>query len=214
VAKKGKPAFQRSGPRFQPQPTILVICEDSKSSKNYLEDVKVYFRAQVQVEVMHCGKTDPAGIISEAVQRCKNYDRVFCVIDRDEHPNFERSVATVAQASKVTVVASYPCFEYWLLLHFGYSRKPYSRAGNKSPADCLIDDLKAKPGMENYAKGMKTSVFAHLTIARFVAARSYAARALKEALDVGDLNPSTRFHELILFIERLGAPLPLSRNTH
>jgi len=209
VAKRQR-AFQRSGPRFQAQPTTLVICEDSKSSKNYLEDVKVHFRAQVHVEVTHCGKTDPAGIISEAVRRSKDYDRVFCAIDRDEHPNFEQSVATVAQMPKVTVIASYPCFEYWLLLHFGYTRKPYTRAGNKSPADWLIEDLKTKPGMEHYAKGGKSDLFATLTVPRFNAARSYSARALNEALEVGDLNPSTRLHDLIAFIERQGAPLPLS----
>jgi hypothetical protein len=212
VARR-QPAFQRSGPRFQAQPTVLVICEDSKSGKNYLEDLKVHFRAQVQVEVTHCGKTDPLGIVSEALRQSKKYDRVFCVIDRDEHPNFEQAIAAVPQTSKVTVIASYPCFEYWLLLHFSYSRKPYSRAGNKSPADCLIDDLKTKPGMEHYAKGNKSSIFSDLTIPRFNSARLRAAQALNEALEVGDLNPSTRLHELISFIERLGTPLPLETKT-
>ena len=206
-------AFQRSGPRFQAQPTVLVICEDSKSGKNYLEDVKVHFRAQIRVKITHCGKTDPSGIVSEALLQSKKYDRVFCVIDRDEHPNFEQAVAAVPQTSKVTVIASYPCFEYWLLLHYSYTRKPYLRAGNKSPADCLIDDLKTKPGMEHYAKGGKSNIFSDLTISRFNSARLRAAQALNEALEVGDLNPSTRLHELISFIEQLGTPLPLETKT-
>jgi hypothetical protein len=204
-----QPPFRRNSPRFQPQPTVLVICEDSKSSRNYLDDVKLHFRAQLHLTVTHCGKTDPTGIISEAVRQSKRFDRVFCVIDRDEHHNFDGAIRAVAHKANVTVIASYPCFEYWFLLHFGYTRKPYQRAGAKSPADCLIDDLKLHPGMANYAKGDKASPFGYLTLERFDNARKHAARALQEAMQVNDLNPSTRVHELISVIEQLGAPIPI-----
>lgn len=204
--------FQRSGARFQPQPTVLVICEDSKSSKHYLDDVKCHFRAQLHVEVTHCGKTDPVGIIAEAVRRSKSFDRVFCVIDRDEHPNFDAAVASAASKPKVTVITSYPCFEYWLLIHFGYNRKPYTRVGGRSPADCLIDDLKAKPRMKDYDKGHKASPFQYLTLEQFQLARRHAVRALEEAAQVNDLNPSTRLHLLIEAIEKLGTPIPVAGN--
>lgn len=203
--------FERRGPRFQPQSTALVICEDSKSSKNYLDDIKIHFRAQLHVTVTHCGKTDPHGIVSEAIRRSRHFNRVFCVIDRDEHPSFDQAMLVAAQKPKVTAIASYPCFEYWLLLHFCYSRKPYSRAGGKSPADCLIDDLQKMPGMANYGKGDKASPFTYLTLDQLNTAREHAIRALAEAIQVGDLNPSTRIHELIAFIERLSAPIPLAR---
>lgn len=211
MAKRQQLPFQRGGARFQAQPTVLVICEDSKSSKNYLDDVKVHFRAQLQVRVTHCGKTDPRGIITEAIRRSKSFDQVFCVIDRDEHPSFDQAVALVAGVPKVAVIASYPCFEYWLLIHFGYNRKPYTRAGARSPADCLIDDLKAKSGMEDYGKGNKVSPFQCLTLDQLKAARGHAVRALREAVEVSDFNPSTRLHELIEFMERLGAPVPIGK---
>jgi len=63
--------------------------EDSKSGKNYLDDVKIHLRAQLHVTVTHCGKTDTPGIVTEAIRRSRHFDRVFCVIDRDEHPNFD-----------------------------------------------------------------------------------------------------------------------------
>jgi hypothetical protein len=204
-----QPPFQRNAPRFREQPTILVICEDSKSSRTYLDDVKLHFRAQLHLRVTHCGKTDPPGIVSEAIRQSKHFDRVFCVIDRDEHPNFDQAVQTVVQIANVTVIASYPCFEYWYLLHFGYSRKPYHRAGAKSPATCLMDDLKLHPGMDNYDKGNKASPFTYLTLDQFNAARRHAERSLREASQVNDLNPSTRVHELVSFIETLGAPIPI-----
>ena len=206
-----KAAFRRNEPRFRPQPTVLVICEDSKSSKTYLNDVKLYFRAQLRLAVTHCGKTDPAGIVSEGIRQSKQFDRVFCVIDRDEHQNFDEAVQLASSKPKVTVVPSYPCFEYWLLLHFGYTRKPYQRSGAKSPADCLIDDLKLHPGMSDYAKGAKVSPFTTLSVAQFTDARAHAARALVEAIQVRELNPSTTLHQLIDVIEELGSPIPIGK---
>jgi RloB-like protein len=205
-----QPPFRRSGPRFLAQPTVLVICEDSKSSRYYLDDVKRHFRAQLQLTVTHCGKTDPAGIVTEAVRRAKRFDHVYCVIDRDEHTNFDQAVQAVAQTPNVAVIASYPCFEYWFLLHFGYTRKPYARAGTRSPAECLIEDLKQRPGMADYAKGDKLSPFALLTLDQLIAARKHAMKSLQEAMEVNNLNPSTRVHELISVIEKLGAPIPIA----
>jgi hypothetical protein len=104
--------FSRHKPRFKPQPTVLVICEDSKSSKYYLDDVNIHFRAQIKVRVAHIGRTDPKGIISEAVRQRKDFERVFCVIDRDEHPQFDQAINSVAKTSGVEVICSYPCFEH------------------------------------------------------------------------------------------------------
>jgi hypothetical protein len=124
--KRAALPFSRPGRRFKPGPTVLVICEDSKSSKNYLQDVSIHFRAHVKVLVSHIGKTDPKGIVNEAARKVNSYDRVFCVIDRDEHKSFDEAMQTAA-VTNVHAIASYPCFEYWLLLHFVYSRKPYRR---------------------------------------------------------------------------------------
>lgn len=52
-------SFNRQKSRYKPQPTVLVICEDSKSGKRYLEDASRHFRVNVVVEITHCGKTDP-----------------------------------------------------------------------------------------------------------------------------------------------------------
>src|SRR4051812_3924114 len=113
--------FQRISRGFAPQPTVLVICEDSKSGKKYLEDATRHFRVNVSVEVSHCGHTDPLGIVADAVSRQRGFDKVFCVIDRDTHVNFPEAIAMANAHSKVTIIASYPCFEFWYLLHFGYT---------------------------------------------------------------------------------------------
>lgn len=143
-------SFKRSSPRFRPQPTVLVICEDTKSGKRYLEDATYHFRVNVNVDITHCGKTDPKGIVTEALDRARNFEHVFCAIDRDNHSNFDEALELARASSKVEVVASYPCFEFWLLLHFRYTRKPYIAVGSDSAAAQLISDLRTCPDMETY----------------------------------------------------------------
>jgi hypothetical protein len=182
-----------------------VICEDSQSGKRYLEDASVHFRVKVQVEITHCGKTDPLNIVKEAIGRQGKFDRVFCAIDRDTHANFSEAQNLAKTSKKVELMTSYPCFEFWLLLHFGFSRKPYAATSKHSAADLLIKDLCAYPGFANYDKGKDQNVFNSL-INRLADARRFASGVLTQAIDSGEMNPSTRLHELISYFETLSVP--------
>lgn len=198
-------SFKRSKPRFLPQPTVLVICEDSKSGKRYLEDASVHFRVKVQVEITHCGKTDPLNIVKEALSRQGKFDRVFCAIDRDTHTNFSEAQNLAKTSKKVELITSYPCFEFWLLLHFGFSRKPYAATPKHSAAELLIKDLRTYPEFENYDKGKNQNTFL-LLLDRLAEAQRIASGVLTQAIDSGEMNPSTRLHELISYFETLSVP--------
>lgn len=198
-------SYNRAKPRLKPQPRVLVLCEDQKSGRQYLEDACLNFRVHVDVEVAHCGKTDPKGIVTEAIRRKKKFEHVFCAIDRDTHANFDEAIRIANASQMVTVIASYPCFEFWLLLHFSYSRKPYAREGSDSPADVVVRDLRMCAGMNNYAKGNASSVFQAL-LGKLPEARVHARRALDDAEHCGELNPSTTMHELLNFLESLALP--------
>lgn len=204
MARSAK-SFGRGKPRFKAQPTVLVICEDSKSGKRYLDDATVHFRIQVVVEVAHCGKTDPKGIVTTALERQKSYDRVFCAIDRDTHQNFDEAIALAKTSEKIEVIASYPCLEFWYLLHFGYRRAPYIAAGSKSAGDMLVSDLRGCEGMGGYDKGAVASVFDAL-LPHLPQARHLAPKVLAKAHEEQNLNPSTRMHDLIDFFESLATP--------
>lgn len=204
---RSRPAssFKRPDSRFKPQPTVLVICEDSKSGKQYLDDAKHYFRIDVIVEIAHCGKTDPKGIVTEALDRQGKFDQIFCAIDRDSHETFEEALILAKTSKKITVITSYPCFEFWLLLHFGYSNKPYTPVGKDSAAYRLIRDLRTHPDMSDYDKGANKSIFKML-LNRLPTARKNAEKVLDEAIICGDMNPSTKLHELLNVFEKLSKP--------
>jgi hypothetical protein len=199
-------SFNRPKSRLKPQPTVLVICEDTKSGKRYLEDASLHFRVTVLVEITHCGKTDPLSIVKEAISRQGKFDHVFCAIDRDTHANFDEALRLANTSPKVEIIVSYPCFEFWLLLHFGYNRKPYVAAGKHSAGDLLIRDLCNHPAFENYDKGKDLSIFKLLLGKQFEDARRIAPKVLNEAIASEEMNPSTRLHELIDFLEKLSSP--------
>lgn len=198
-------SFGRRGAIFDQQPTILVICEDLKSSKIYLETLAAHFRSSVKVvDFEHCGNTDPLGIVRAAKKKKKNYEQVYCVIDRDAHLNFDQAVSYANDVGVKTIV-SYPCFEYWLLLHFGFNRKPFTATGKKSAGDNTVAELRKQPGMKNYQKGSRSNWFAFL-LDRYEIAKRNAVRAFDEALREENANPSTQLHLLIEVIEDLSEP--------
>lgn len=198
--------FGRKKPSLKQQARILVICEDTKSSRIYLEDATRHFRAQAEIDIVHSGKNDPLNIVVEAVRRSRDFDQIYCVVDRDSHEGFNQALRLAeANSPKVSVIASYPCYEYWLLLHFGKSSKPYAVAGKHSSADLLIKDLRKKDGMADYAKGDSKSTFDSL-LYLLPTARKISLERLAEAVATGSLDPSTRIHELIDLFERQGKP--------
>lgn len=200
-------SFNRRGAIYDQQPTVLVICEDTKSSKTYLEALAGHFRSGVKVvDFDHCGNTDPLGIVRAAIKRKRDYECVYCVIDRDSHENFDQAI-NYASGVGVKTIVSYPCFEYWLLLHFGCNRKPFVRTGNKSAGDNVVAELRKQPQMNNYQKGGNHNWFA-LLFDKYEIAKRNAVRTLDQARREGEVNPSTELHILIDTIEKLSEPKP------
>lgn len=203
-------AFKRFGrrpPRFKVQPRILIICEDSVSGLTYLREAAAHFRCHATVEVAHCGRTDPLGIVREAKARRRTgrFDKVYCAIDRDKHDYFNEALEEALAVPGVEVIASFPCYEFWLRLHFGFTRKPYQATPRLSAGDQVSKDLKTFVGMEKYDKGLSKGIFAYL-LPKLEDARRHALKVLEVADQEGNLNPSTRLNELIDLFERLQEP--------
>lgn len=107
------------------------------------------------------------------------------------------------------MIRSFPCFEFWLLLHFGYTRAGYARAGALSAADQVVRDLKQKEGMHDYTKGSIKGLFDKLcgdAEAMLNAAIRHGDRTLQDTENDGNPNPSTEMQNLIRELRRLGSP--------
>ena len=99
-------SFNRGRSERAPSPKILIICEDEKSGKCYVEDATTHYRIKVAVQIIHCGKTDPKGIVTEAIKKRKTFDKVFCMVDRDTHQNWDEALNLANNKDGIEIVAS------------------------------------------------------------------------------------------------------------
>ena len=204
---KGRPKgrLRRPGPSREPYDRVLVVCEGAKTEPLYLDELLDYYKlSTANVEVMGTG-VDPLSLVNRAMERAKHekrrgdrFDRIYCVFDRNSHTNFSNASHNAIQ-SGIRLARSWPCFEYWLLLHFQYTRKPYAPTDGRSASQNCVLDLRNH--LEEYRKGRR-GVFLTL-LSRLGEATSNADRAMNECLKAGGQNPSTEFHELVKYLQSL-----------
>lgn len=131
---------------------ILIVSEGSKTEPHYLGEIRVEYRlhtANVQVQPGLFGTT-PAQVVEYAEHLFVNgdearnilpraFEQVYAVFDRDDHATYHNALAQAAaldgklrndlkQPVRFEAIASIPCFELWLLLHFEDVLAPLHRA--------------------------------------------------------------------------------------
>ena len=199
----------RQKAKRSPYKTILIVCEDSKSSPNYFNEIKKYFRLNTaNVIVMPSKGSAPISVVEHSIEIARKtplIDRIVCVFDRDNHESYERAINKLKNhkpkrndksKSIYKAIVSTPCFEIWLLLHFCYTTKTYSSSGNKSAAEILISDLLKE--LPSYNKSV-THWFNDV-IEKLNTAIKYAKQLQEHNNKTSSTNPATNMHELIEYL--------------
>lgn len=121
---------------------LLIVCEGEKTEPQYLDEIRQELRlatAHVQVRPGAFG-TEPMQVVEYAEHLFRKgdransieafaFDRVLVVFDRDDHLTYHAALSKAAdlngrltndekQRIPFEAVASVPCFELWLLLHY------------------------------------------------------------------------------------------------
>lgn len=195
-----------------PYDRVLIVCEGEKTEPNYFNELVDYYKLNsANVEVTgDCGSS-PMSVASyadklyrESLDENNAFDRVFCVFDRDSHGDYQQALAKIAGLKPqclFTAITSVPCFEYWLLLHFTYTDRPFQSTGKNSIAATVLQELKRYwPEYEKSVSGSFSRCVGQLDFAK-----ANAARALKSAQASGNDNPSTRVHELVEYLQNIKA---------
>lgn len=111
-----------------PRPELLVLVEGTKTEDGYLLPLRRDLRDRVIITVDTRGGS-PLTLVQRAVAakqdadressrgRGRAYDAVWCMFDRDVHPNVAEALG-LASEHGVHVVMSNPCIELWFILHF------------------------------------------------------------------------------------------------
>lgn len=176
--------------RQKPQrPVILIVCE-GETEQAYFHAIKAHYRRATpfNIEITRASHSDPVRVVEKGkgLNKGKDYDRVFCVVDGDKPERIERARKRIAASFDLDLMVSIPCFEVWLLLHFDRSDAPL--------ASCAQACDRLRKSLPNYAKGQHYD-FTPLTDRIDVAienAKWLATRRLN--------NPATDLHHLLTLI--------------
>lgn len=181
-----------------------MVCEGERTEPLYFHALKDRLRLRT-LDVKGTGGADPRKLVDfatdlrdEEKRHGDGFDFVYCVFDRDAHTTFEEA-SNAAQGRGIRLARSWPCFEFWLLLHFEYSRKAYARRGRRSACDACIQDLRRH--IPNYSKGDRAYLDGLWD--RLDAAVDTARRVLEDAKGTDGENPSTEVHELVEHLRTL-----------
>lgn len=200
-------ADRAARPLRQPAPRILLVCEGEKTEPLYFRDMVNAWNIGNQVKIARNDGFSPDRIVAQAdelyaqaKQEGDGFDDIYCVFDRDAYEHFNAAINRLhtlkANGRPLNAVVSVPCFEFWLLLHFGYTEKPYSSTGKKSVGNAVVSDLKKKPGFTKYDKGM-VGVFKLLAPNLEQALKHAQQLAAHRAGNDEHPNPSTQVHVLV-----------------
>ncbi len=144
--------------RRSPKPRILVLCEGQKTERIYFGALKVEMRLS-SVSVQPPSKVRGLRGLTKAADEARlndpGLDEIWCVLDHDGREEEVRQFRVWHErASKrrggprIEAVISDPCFEYWLLLHFEYTTRPFDNVGGCEQAVRLL-----RRHVNDYRKG-------------------------------------------------------------
>jgi hypothetical protein len=107
---------------------LLVFVEGLRTEEQYLTYWRRQYRDRVLVEIDPF-RGGPLQLVQRAVEaqrtearearrgRGRAHNQIWCVFDRDEHPNFARAI-DLANRHNINLAISNPCIELWFILHF------------------------------------------------------------------------------------------------
>jgi RloB-like protein len=194
---------------------FLIVCEGTKTEPYYLNDlVNDLGIRHHTVKIAPNNGSSPDRVVAHAIELYDldagsgdSFDKVFCVFDKDKHTTFDAAVRTITDMKTgkspkpFVAITSNPCFEYWLLLHFHFTDKPFHAAGKKSVADQVVSLLKTKPGFTKYSKG-QNGIYS-LVKNSTSKAITYAKRGRKNAGKTGQISPLTNVDVLVTELRAL-----------
>ena len=190
-----------------PYDVILIVCEGKKTEPIYFNELKKAFRLS-NANIKVCGRgSDPLSVVDFAIETYRKepeFDRVYCVFDRDRHTTFPAALDKVrrtrlGRGNKIFAIPSVPCFEFWLLLHFTYTTRPFDAPPGDSICSRVIEELMNY--LPVYQKGDQ-DIFNNIQD-MLDNAISNARRVEQFHQTSGTDNPSTLVHSLVEHLRNL-----------
>lgn len=137
-------SYERQPGKRAPGRCILIVCEGAETEPNYFNSLREYLKlSTVQVKVKERGGA-PITVINQAQAQVEKrqqevregqsnvsaFESICCVLDVEnphENPSFERAIQNADQSGYQLAVSN-PAFEFWYILHFEHTTRPFVNA--------------------------------------------------------------------------------------
>lgn len=202
---------ERKSKKIKPFKKVLIVCEGEKTEPHYFQNLIKFLglnSARIQIEINgKCGSS-PKSVVQYAKEKAEKdlkvnpYDKVYCVFDRDRHVTFaeaKQQIKDNAEKLNMEAIISYPCFEFWMLLHFKDTTTDFGKSGG-SPCDDLIKNSLSKY-IKNYSKGGFKNF--QLLFEKMDIAKKNAKQANQSAKKEAREYATTDVVEIVEFLEKL-----------
>ncbi len=219
-ARKAEDSIRKKSKR-QPYDRVLIVTEGLKTEPLYFEEIRVALEldsANIEIDG-NCGSS-PISVVNHAYYLYQQelasgdcYNRVYCVFDKDSHSTFTQAIRRVNcinqqlradkldDQTKFKAIISVPSFEYWLLIHYNPTTRPYVRTPTKSIGDLVINDLKFF--VPDYKKNQKGFYKRSLDEGTLEGALANSKRIYEEAKHANNNSSYTNIHELVIYLQNL-----------
>ncbi len=207
---KGTRELERKKAKRAPYDKVLIVTEGEKTEPQYFKELKNHYRINsANIEIDGSSDSSPESVVEYGKKLYEKergtdapFDRVYFVFDKDTHHTYQQAlnrIKSLRRKKTFFAINSVPCFEYWLLLHFTYTTEPFRATGKSSAADAVIHKLKKHiPDYEKSITGIFIKLYDHLE-----QAKKNAELSLGEADKTGTDNPSTRVHDLVIYLQNI-----------
>ncbi|HML75633.1 MAG TPA: RloB family protein [Anaerohalosphaeraceae bacterium] len=215
--------LQRRKPSLEPRNRILIVCEGKETEPNYFNHLKNKLRLPAQlieIEIIPgnvCGSA-ARSIVNYAIQKIRNskrnnpFDLVWCLIDveapiqttlKEAYDHVLSYIAPKDVQTKLQLILSNPCFEFWYILHFEKTCRAFALNAE------AISSLKRH--IPQYDKGNKT--IPEQLYNKTATAINNSKLVLKEKNqrdeDLRNCNPSTHVHKIVQYLfDMVKVPIP------
>lgn len=192
-----------TGTREQKQ-SVLIVCVGEETERRYFNALKR--ELGLTSVTVRPRKVDPGRVVDEACDSSPDHDQCWCVFDTESLDNRDAVLEAVekARTRNVYLAVSNPAFEYWFLLHFKDTDRPFQNARS------VVDELREYlPGYEKNAdmyEDLKGRTDTAISNAQKVLDRHRSASN-------GEFpNSSTGVHELVEALRELSKTQGRGRN--
>lgn len=201
-------SISRKMAKRAPYDLVLIVCE-GKTEDHYFSGLRNTLRlsnANIVIAEKNKG-SDPLSVVKSAIEKFNKdpvYDCVYCIFDRDKHATYAPALDKIRstrlkKGATIHAITSIPCFELWLLLHYVYTTRSFTAAGDRSNCELVVSEINHH--IPYYQKGSKT-IFATVVDKMDIAITN--AKMLENYHKTsGADNPSTKVHELVEYLQNL-----------